>query len=63
MLIVQGTADEAVPYDITAGPLLQELLAYGTQPVEFLTVDGANHDQTVVDTVGTVATWIAGRFT
>jgi pimeloyl-ACP methyl ester carboxylesterase len=61
VLIVQGTADEAVPYDITAGPLLDELRAYN-QPVDFLPVDGANHDGAVFATVDQVATWIAGRF-
>jgi len=61
MLIVQGTADESVPYDITAGPLLAELSAY-SQPVTFVPVEGADHDQAVVQTVDTVAAWIAARF-
>ena len=61
ILIVQGTMDEAVPYDITAGPLLEELNAYN-QPVDFLPVDGANHDQAVFETVDPVAAWIAARF-
>jgi pimeloyl-ACP methyl ester carboxylesterase len=61
ILIVQGTADEAVPYDITAGPLLDELHAYN-QPVDFVPVDGANHDGAVFATVGLVADWIAARF-
>jgi pimeloyl-ACP methyl ester carboxylesterase len=61
MLIVQGTADEAVPYDITAGPLLDELHAYN-QPVDFVPVDGANHDGAVFATVDQVASWIAARF-
>jgi pimeloyl-ACP methyl ester carboxylesterase len=62
MLIVQGTADEAVPYDITAGPLLTQLKGHG-QPVKFLPVAGANHDGAVFQTVDQVATWIAARFT
>jgi pimeloyl-ACP methyl ester carboxylesterase len=61
ILIVQGTADEAVPYDITAGPLLDELHAYD-QPVDFVPVDGANHDGAVFATVDQVADWIAARF-
>jgi pimeloyl-ACP methyl ester carboxylesterase len=61
MLIVQGTDDEAVPYDITAGALVPELQAYN-QPVTFLPVAGASHDDAVFETVGTVANWIAGRF-
>jgi len=61
VLVVQGTADEAVPYDITAGPLLDELGAY-SQPVDFLPVEGANHDGAVFATVNQVADWIAARF-
>jgi len=61
ILIVQGTADEAVPYAITAGPLLDELHAY-SQPVRFVPIEGATHDGAVVRSVGLVADWIAGRF-
>ncbi len=60
MLIVQGTLDEAVPYDVTAGLLLPQLSAY-RQPVEFVTVEGANHDGAVFQTVDQVADWIAAR--
>jgi pimeloyl-ACP methyl ester carboxylesterase len=60
MLIVQGTEDEAVPYDVTAGLLLAQLGAY-RQPVEFVAVEGANHDGAVFRTVGEVADWIAAR--
>ena len=61
ILIVQGTADEAVPYDITAGPLLDQL---GTsQPVTFVPVPNANHDGAVFASTTTVADWIAARFT
>jgi pimeloyl-ACP methyl ester carboxylesterase len=62
VLLIQGTDDEAVPYGLTAGPLLDELTAYGTQPVDFVSVDGANHDGAVFATTGQVATWIAARF-
>jgi pimeloyl-ACP methyl ester carboxylesterase len=62
MLIVQGTDDEAVPYDITAGPLVDELNSYHTQPVQFLAIPGADHDGSVFQSVVTVADWIAGRF-
>jgi len=61
ILIVQGTADEAVPYAITAGPLLDELHAY-SQPVRFVPVEGATHDGAVFASVNLVADWIAGRF-
>jgi alpha-beta hydrolase superfamily lysophospholipase len=61
ILLVQGTADEAVPYDITAGALLPELTAY-SQPVQFVPVEGATHDGAVVATTGLVADWIAARF-
>jgi pimeloyl-ACP methyl ester carboxylesterase len=61
ILIVQGTADDAVPYDITAGPLLDELHAYN-QPVDFIPVNGASHDGAVFASVDVVANWIAARF-
>lgn len=61
ILLVHGTLDEAVPYDITAGPLMEQLATY-RQPVELMTVDGANHDGAVFETVEEVAAWIAARF-
>jgi pimeloyl-ACP methyl ester carboxylesterase len=60
ILIVQGTDDDAVPYDITAGPLLAEL--GDTQPVQFVPLQGATHDTAVIQSAGTVADWITGRF-
>jgi alpha-beta hydrolase superfamily lysophospholipase len=62
ILIVQGTDDEAVPYDITAGPLLTELTDYHTAPVEFVRLVGADHDGSVFQSTVTVANWIAARF-
>jgi alpha-beta hydrolase superfamily lysophospholipase len=61
ILIVQGTADEAVPYEITAGPLLDELNAYH-RPVQFVPIEGATHDGAVFSSVTLVANWIAARF-
>jgi pimeloyl-ACP methyl ester carboxylesterase len=63
ILIVHGTDDEAVPFDITAGVLLDQLSSYDGQSVEFLPVDGANHDGAVFETTDEVADWIAARFT
>lgn len=60
ILIVQGTADEAVPAVITANYLLPELGT--TQPVQYVSIDGATHDSAVVDSAGQVADWIAARF-
>jgi pimeloyl-ACP methyl ester carboxylesterase len=62
ILIVQGTADEAVPYQITAGPLLASLRQY-RQPVEYVELRGVTHDGAVFETTERVATWIAARFT
>jgi pimeloyl-ACP methyl ester carboxylesterase len=62
ILIVQGTADDAVPYDITAGALVPELEAYKAQTVRFVTLEGATHDGAVFQSVDTVADWIAQRF-
>ncbi|HET6480249.1 MAG TPA: alpha/beta fold hydrolase [Actinoplanes sp.] len=62
ILLVQGTADEAVPFVITAGPLLTQLTAY-SQPVQFVEIDGATHDGAVLQSTTTVADWIAARFT
>ncbi|WP_307834587.1 alpha/beta fold hydrolase [Paractinoplanes lichenicola] len=61
ILLVQGTADEAVPYVITAGPLLTQLSAY-SQPVQFVQIDGATHDGAVFESTALVANWIAARF-
>jgi pimeloyl-ACP methyl ester carboxylesterase len=60
VLIVQGTDDEAVPYDITANYLLPEL--GDTQPVDFVPIEGATHDSAVFDSVDEVADWIAAHF-
>jgi alpha-beta hydrolase superfamily lysophospholipase len=61
ILLVQGTDDEAVPYGITAGPLLDELNAY-SQSVLFVPVEGADHDTAVIQTATLVADWIATQF-
>ncbi|MEU4220357.1 lipase family protein [Actinoplanes sp. NPDC026623] len=61
ILIVQGTADEAVPYQITAGPLLNQLNAYN-QPVTFVPLEGETHDGAVFASTTLVADWIAARF-
>ena len=61
LLIFQRTDDEAVPYDITAGPLLEELSRY-REPVEFVPLAGETHDGAVFASTDRVATWIAARF-
>jgi predicted esterase len=61
ILLVQGTADEAVPYDITAGPLLARLETY-PQPVSLVTLQNETHDGAVFASVTLVADWIATRF-
>ena len=61
ILLVHGTADEAVPYGITAGPLLDQLSTYH-QPVRLVTIDGADHEGAVFRSTTLVADWIAARF-
>nr|BFE72001.1 hypothetical protein GCM10020092_053020 [Actinoplanes digitatis] len=61
ILIVQGTADAAVPYEITADPLLDQLRAY-SQPVRFVPLEGETHDGAVFASTTLVADWIATRF-
>jgi fermentation-respiration switch protein FrsA (DUF1100 family) len=61
VLIVQGTADEAVPYEVTAGPLLDQLGAYD-QAVTFVPLEGETHDGAVFASTTVVADWIATRF-
>ncbi|PRY25753.1 alpha/beta fold hydrolase [Pseudosporangium ferrugineum] len=61
ILIVQGTDDDAVPYAITAGPLLDELDQYD-QEVTFVPITGASHDGAVFASVDTVTAWIATHF-
>ncbi|SNY75171.1 alpha/beta fold hydrolase [Paractinoplanes atraurantiacus] len=61
VLLVQGTADEAVPYIFTSGPLRSQLGAY-SQPVTYTELDGATHDGAVFQSTTLVADWIAARF-
>lgn len=61
VLVVHGTADEAVPYDFSKYYLVPALQAYN-QPVTFWTIDGADHEGAVFDTTKRVADWIAARF-
>jgi pimeloyl-ACP methyl ester carboxylesterase len=62
ILLVHGRLDEAVPYDIAAPALLDQLDDYA-QPVQLVTLDDANHDGAVFASVTIVADWIADRFT
>jgi pimeloyl-ACP methyl ester carboxylesterase len=61
ILLIQGEDDEAVPFPFTFD-LYEDLAAYGTQPVQFVPVPNANHDQSVFATTTLVANWIAARF-
>ena len=61
ILIIQGTDDDAVPYEITHDMLLPELEAY-TQPVTFQEITGATHDSSVTLSADTVATWLMAHF-
>jgi fermentation-respiration switch protein FrsA (DUF1100 family) len=61
ILLVHGTADEAVPYAITATYLVDQLDDY-RQPVRLVTVEGADHEGAVFATTTLVADWIAARF-
>jgi pimeloyl-ACP methyl ester carboxylesterase len=62
ILIVQGTADDAVPVDFT-DILVDQLEYFGTQPVEYVRLEGQTHDGAVFASVDRVATWLAARFT
>ncbi len=61
VLIVHGTADEAVPYFLSEDFLVPQIQAYGV-PVTFQPIAGANHDDTVTLSADLVADWIAARF-
>jgi pimeloyl-ACP methyl ester carboxylesterase len=60
ILIVQGTADEAVPYEVTV-VLVRQLRAYA-QPVRAVPIEGADHEQAVFASTVLVADWITTRF-
>jgi pimeloyl-ACP methyl ester carboxylesterase len=60
ILIVQGTADDAVPYTITEA-LVAQLRTYD-QPVRLKEIAGASHDEAVFQSVTLVDNWIAARF-
>jgi len=62
ILIVQGTADESVPSVIT-DVLVDQLRSYQGSPVQYLSLRGETHDGAVFASTGTVANWIAARFT
>jgi pimeloyl-ACP methyl ester carboxylesterase len=57
ILIVQGTADEAVPEFIT-----DMLVAELGGSVEYRKLAGETHDSAVIVSAGDVASWIAARF-
>ncbi|HET6534521.1 MAG TPA: alpha/beta fold hydrolase, partial [Actinoplanes sp.] len=61
ILLVHGTADEAVPYDITAGPLVDRLEEVDAR-YRLVPVEGADHEGAVFATTTLVADWIAARF-
>jgi pimeloyl-ACP methyl ester carboxylesterase len=61
VLLVQGTADEAVPDFVTAA-LAEELSGYGTATVEYKVYEGATHEGAVFQSVTFVDRWIADRF-
>jgi alpha-beta hydrolase superfamily lysophospholipase len=62
ILIVQGTADDAVPAGITRDVLVPQLRAWKTQPVQYTELAGQTHDGAVSASTVTVANWIAGKF-
>jgi alpha-beta hydrolase superfamily lysophospholipase len=63
ILLVQGTADEAVPDFVTRDYLLPQLSRYGTATVEYKEYPGATHEGAVSQSVDFVDGWIATRFT
>ncbi|MFC7534347.1 alpha/beta fold hydrolase [Actinoplanes sp. GCM10030250] len=62
VLIVHGTEDEAVPYFLSADFLVPQLEEDYNIPITFETIEGANHDGAVFQSVDLVANWIAARF-
>jgi pimeloyl-ACP methyl ester carboxylesterase len=62
VLIVQGTADSAVPYAITLALVDQLTKAYPTASVQLETINGADHEGAVFQSVALVNAWIAARF-
>jgi pimeloyl-ACP methyl ester carboxylesterase len=61
ILLVQGTADDAVPYTVTRS-LARELNRYGTATVEYKEYEGATHEGAVIESVAFVDRWITTRF-
>jgi pimeloyl-ACP methyl ester carboxylesterase len=58
ILVVYGTADEAVPFFVTEEYLLPRLMG---QPVRVVKLEGADHEQVVFQSTRLVADWIAAR--
>jgi alpha-beta hydrolase superfamily lysophospholipase len=55
VLVVHGTEDTAVPYDITAGLLIPQLEEWDTQEIELITIQGGDHEDAVYASTVTVA--------
>jgi pimeloyl-ACP methyl ester carboxylesterase len=62
ILLIQGTADEAVPEFVTEEYLLPELTAYPGALVEYKEYEGATHEGAVIQSVPFVDRWIAAQF-
>jgi len=61
ILVVQGLDDQAVPAPVTEFYLIPQLGGWPGAQVEYRPIAGADHDQAVVQTTGSVADWIAAR--
>jgi fermentation-respiration switch protein FrsA (DUF1100 family) len=59
ILLIQGTADATVPFDVS---LVSELDA-SDQTMLFVPLEGATHESAVTETARLVADWISSRFT
>ncbi|WP_430781975.1 alpha/beta fold hydrolase [Actinoplanes sp. G11-F43] len=60
ILLVHGTDDVDVPYFLSE-MLAGQITSYGVS-LTFETIEGANHDQAVIESADLVADWIAARF-
>lgn len=57
IMIVQGTADTSVPYNMTER-LVGQYIAAGTQEVRFVPVEGATHTEAIVQANGTIVDFV-----
>ncbi len=62
ILVVQGTADEVVPYATTTRFVSRQLCSQQYDSVDYVVEPGLGHSQAIADSDPTITRWLQGRF-